>query len=551
MQLGTSTIPLLPAVAVGVAVVLAGLVLWGVLRVRSSSGLPAPTDRHDARAEPSPEPGARDWTGEAASGEADPPRPPRRPTVADAVAARGADTQPMPAVVDADPPERCSPTPAPALVPALVPLTVDEEAGDRSGAPPAAEESSRPVRAGQHRLVDDEDGSDVDAHGSTAESGPGDRRAARQWRPRHTGAEVAAAAPARVEPGADVTESAAAGAPVASVAPAASAAGLAASPELGATDPAGSTWRGQNGSDPHGSDPHGSDPTADDLGAGDPHGSDPSADNLGAGGPGGGDPHGSDPSADDLGAGGPGGSDPQGGDPQDGGPGGGDPHGNDPSADGLGAGGPDGGDHGHTDGHVVPDVDGDEDGPDDGAADVPCGAADAPDGAADVPGAAVASADPVLPPWSPERIAASAGTGQDAGTDADSAGSPEPMSFAVQQALAARAVQRARGRPDVPDLAADDVVPVPVSDARDRLLSVLLTDPATAVGATTELDDTRARIDQIGDVLRRRRADLATAVHRLHASGLTGEQIGELAGLECADVQEILQGPSGEGSGGR
>ena len=148
---------------------------------------------------------------------------------------------------------------------------------------------------------------------------------------------------------------------------------------------------------------------------------------------------------------------------------------------------------------------------------------------------------PVPPPWSPARIAPA--------SDPEDCGSAEPVSFAVQQALAARAVQRARGRPDVPDLADD--VPVSVPDARDRLLSVLLIDPVTALGATTALDDTRARIDRLGDVLRRRRADLATAVHRLHASGLTGEQIGQLAGLDGDDVREILEEPSGEGSGGR
>ncbi|MBW0104255.1 hypothetical protein, partial [Pseudonocardia sp. KRD291] len=149
----------------------------------------------------------------------------------------------------------------------------------------------------------------------------------------------------------------------------------------------------------------------------------------------------------------------------------------------------------------------------------------------------------------------------------------EPVSRAVQQALAARAVQRARRQRD--DGGPDDASPVPdtgetpeqtrehpltvvpsasgpvaVADPRDRLLSVLLADPARAVGATEDLDDARDRIDQLGDVLRRRRADLAVAVRRLHDSGLDREQIGRLAGMGQDDVASILEARTGDGADG-
>ena len=359
MQLGTSAIPLLPAVAVGVAAVLAGLVLWGVHRVNRSSGATPRPARPEAGAAPEPE--ARDWTGEAAVGAADPPRAPRPLTVADAVAARGADTEPMAAVTVATPPTAWGATAGPDAPREDDPPTRSVPRHASAGAPPENPESpERPVSASQ------EDPS------------------------------TAPRPPAAPEPdGPDVR----------------------------------STW---------------SAPVAV-------------------------------PDRSD--------------------------------------------DHAHG---TVRDLDEDTD--EDAAAPEPVGTGSVP------------------PPWSPARTASAAAP--------ECAGSPEPVSFAVAQALAARAVRRARGGPDVPDAAADDPQAA-VPDARDRLLSVLLTDPVTALGATTELDDTRARIDQLGDVLRCRRADLAAAVHRLHASGLTGAQIGRLAGLARDDVRQILEQPSGEGGGGR
>ena len=138
---------------------------------------------------------------------------------------------------------------------------------------------------------------------------------------------------------------------------------------------------------------------------------------------------------------------------------------------------------------------------------------------------------------------------------------PEPVSRAVQQALAARAVRRARMRrtedgdgtpngeqqelplsvvPSVPTAPAADV------DVRDRLLGVLLADPTRAVDAARLLGDSQERIEQLGDVLRRRRADLAGAVRHLHECGLDPVQIGRLANMATADVRTILDGEDAE-----
>ncbi|MBC3194093.1 hypothetical protein H7X46_23850 [Pseudonocardia sp. C8] len=177
-----------------------------------------------------------------------------------------------------------------------------------------------------------------------------------------------------------------------------------------------------------------------------------------------------------------------------------------------------------------------------------------------------------LPPWSVERtVPAHEDLPRDAERgDVPSAATPpdgvptispawaagrEPVSRAVQQALAARAVQRARmyrGSEGADPATGDQqelpltVVPshatAPVADVRDRLLGVLLADPARAVDAARRLDDSRDRIDQLGDALRRRREDLAGAVRHLHECGLDPVQIGRLSGIPTADVRTILDG---------
>lgn len=471
MQLGTSTIPLLPAVGVGAAVVLAGLVLWGVHRARTASRTPRDVTRYDDHDEPQ----ERDWTGEGAGGAADPPPPARPLTVADVVAARGADTQPMPTVATGSSGRGPGPT---VVHDPLRGLSLDPGAtaavtgqGRRPGPPPAAgTPAARRAGVGLHRLADEE------PHGPQ----PTDPPAAPVGPARHAGL----AGPAEDTDGAveldddgDVVPVAGPAAPDDRTAP------------TDADEPVSGIAGDAAGDAPEAIPPE----SPEDRSPGEPRAAQ-AVDAPASGGtpdPADARPETAPPGDDGAVA----------------------PdvrttwNGLTPAASASGP------------AAVVPDLDEDSDAPE------PVGTG------------------PVPPPWSPARAAS-------AGPPDHDAGSPEPVSFAVAQALAARAVRRAQGRPDVPDLAADDV-PTPLPDARDRLLSVLLTDPVTALGATTELDDTRARIDHLGDVLRRRRADLATAVHRLHASGLTGEQIGQLAGMDGADVREILEQASGEGSGGR
>ncbi|MEV1292787.1 hypothetical protein [Pseudonocardia sp. NPDC049635] len=181
-----------------------------------------------------------------------------------------------------------------------------------------------------------------------------------------------------------------------------------------------------------------------------------------------------------------------------------------------------------------------------------------------VPGAGDLTAAP-LPPWSTERtvpahedLPSAEQPGERYGDRAGPVPPPvsEPVSRAVQQALAARAVQRARMRrdgadPDLPDTGRGEQQELPLSvvpsvpgdeDARDRLLAVLIADPARAVDATRTLDDSQHRIEELGDVLRRRRAELAGAVRHLSECGLDPAQIGRLAGMAPADVRTILDG---------
>ncbi len=443
MQLGTTAIPLLPAVAVGVAVVLAGLVLWGVRRVRRA---PAPAETAADRADAAePFPSALDWTGEAAGGAADPPRPRRPATVADAVAARRAETQAL-AAVAADP---------------------DGSARRQPSTYPGDDEPvTGPARTGLHRATED---------------GPDDLGPSGRWVPRHSigmdlgsecgsddavssgdaavrgEAESPTAEPDRLSP----VEIRSPGERVRESEP--TAASDAASPGLAPVraDAGPPISQPDRSSRPESSSPGEPPVRTERVAAADAATSEPEESGAASA---------------------------------------------DPARPGAASALPDG---------VFPELAEDADGLD-----------------------AVATT-PVPPPWSPARGVPGAGPG---------AGPSEPVSFAVQQALAARAVQRARTCPDAPDAPDTKAVdpPCAVPDVRDRLLSVLLSDPAAALGAATDLDENRERIDRLGDVLRRRRADFATAVQRLHASGLTGEQIGRLADLDGDDVRAILEQPTGD-----
>ncbi|GAA1306916.1 hypothetical protein [Pseudonocardia xinjiangensis] len=142
---------------------------------------------------------------------------------------------------------------------------------------------------------------------------------------------------------------------------------------------------------------------------------------------------------------------------------------------------------------------------------------------------------------------------------ADSTGSGRTVAAAVAQAFAVRAAAVRSGRleqipgtserngsaalstpptavpPSSDPPAASAAVPAQPStaqaDVRDRLLAVLLDDPARAVGATAELEACRSRLQDV--------------LHRLAASGLRPEQLARLVELPVEEVRTILASAAG------
>lgn len=515
MQLGSFTVPVLPLVAVLGAGVLVVLVLWGVWRARRTSA-PVPLPLEPPRTAADPQPSYADWTGEAAGGPADPPPPARVRTVADVVAERGADTGPLPRV--------------PAYAGAAV----------ASG-------------AARHAAPDDDgddrgDGS-LEALFAPADELPDAATLARGRAPEATAAGSLAAVPPASGAGAS-----GAGAPGAGAsgegASGEGASGAAAEP---LPRPRPTPRSRSTGLRParHTDAAAPTDVTAHRVAA-DRSTADQNAPDQDA----------ADRDAADQ---------------------------DTPDQDAAGT----------SDSPTTPSA------PEwpvarlrvvDDLTDVVAPGPDATPAAAEQTPAA--GEDPVppaterttadrqdtatgpLPPWSAERTepasedlpATSAMPATPVPpavptppTGATSRPTPEPVSRAVQQALAARAVQRARLRgtdavvdpqPDVPGGEQQElplaVVPTAgartsaAGDAKDRLLGVLLEDPARAVDATERLDDTRDRIAELDEVLRRRRDDLAGAVRRLHECGLDPAQIGRLSGMAVDEVRTILDGEDAE-----
>jgi hypothetical protein len=580
MQLGSFTVPVLPLVAVLGAGVLVVLVLWGVWRARRTPA-PGPLPLEPPRATADPQPSYADWTGEAAGGPADPPRPARARTVADVVAERGADTGPLPRV--------------PAYAGAVV----------ASG-------------AGRHAAPDD-DGAEgsLEALFAPADEQPDAATLARGRDPEATAAVPLAAAPP--VPGA-ASGTGASGAVVEPLprprpTPRPRSTGLRGVRDAGAATRAGRTTAG-DGSVEGGVESSTADaePLAATTSAGGPHAAADPADgtapadtaltgtaltgtartgsvrtDTGVAAPTETDTETATDTADPSRASAtPRSADPSGAD------------------DAAGA-----DDAVPTDATAARDAAGTPDDPAtppvpewpvarlrivDDLTDVVAPGPDAtpaaagqspaagddtvPPAAEQAPAARKDTAPGPLPPWSAERVEPAAedlpatsgipampppAPTPPTGSEITSRPNPEPVSRAVQQALAARAVQRARLRatdavadpqPDAPGGEQQElplvVVPTagartPASgDAKDRLLGVLLEDPARAVDATERLDDTRDRIAELDAVLRRRREDLAGAVRHLHECGLDPAQIGRLSGMAVDDVRTILDGKDAE-----
>jgi len=113
-----------------------------------------------------------------------------------------------------------------------------------------------------------------------------------------------------------------------------------------------------------------------------------------------------------------------------------------------------------------------------------------------------------------------------AGPEADGAARPEPGDAVPPQ-------------PHAPEPAPGGVP----TDARDRLLAVLLDDPQCAVGAVEELETCLRELERLSDAVRQERAVLRDVLRRLTVAGLSPEQLARLARMPVAEVEQMLAGP--------
>jgi len=86
-------------------------------------------------------------------------------------------------------------------------------------------------------------------------------------------------------------------------------------------------------------------------------------------------------------------------------------------------------------------------------------------------------------------------------------------------------------------------------DARERLLRALLDEPDRVVRAAEDLVTYRDELDRVGDSEAEPRRQLADAVRRLRAAGLTSAQIAELAGFTERELAERASSTQGAGPG--
>jgi hypothetical protein len=77
-------------------------------------------------------------------------------------------------------------------------------------------------------------------------------------------------------------------------------------------------------------------------------------------------------------------------------------------------------------------------------------------------------------------------------------------------------------------------------DARDRLLHVLLADPARAVHAVGDLEASRTQLNRLNDSVHYQRRQLADAARRLRGAGLSPAQVAQLAGFGEGELVSLL-----------
>jgi MFS family permease len=79
---------------------------------------------------------------------------------------------------------------------------------------------------------------------------------------------------------------------------------------------------------------------------------------------------------------------------------------------------------------------------------------------------------------------------------------------------------------------------------KDRLLRVLLADPARALRAVDDLESSKGQLDQLRESLDVQREQLAGAARRLRQAGLSPAQVARLAGGSGREIAELLGEPS-------
>jgi hypothetical protein len=75
---------------------------------------------------------------------------------------------------------------------------------------------------------------------------------------------------------------------------------------------------------------------------------------------------------------------------------------------------------------------------------------------------------------------------------------------------------------------------------KDRLLRVLLADPARALRAVDDLESSKGQLDQLRESLDVQREQLAGAARRLRQAGLSPAQVARLAGGSGREIAELL-----------
>lgn len=116
---------------------------------------------------------------------------------------------------------------------------------------------------------------------------------------------------------------------------------------------------------------------------------------------------------------------------------------------------------------------------------------------------------------------------------------PEPPAPAGRNGLAASAMSQQAG-PEAEAGITEAAGTEPGKDARDRLLHVLLADPARAVHAVGDLEASRTQLDRLNDSVHYQRRQLADAAQRLRGAGLSPAQVAQLAGFGEGELVTLL-----------